>query len=985
MEFVLKAKNTLKRIAAIGTITMMGITAAAGAVAAADLAQYPSLFVEDGLWAAQIVMGNDAKPADIIGATNLAVSITNDAGVATATATTLVEGGAKLETSDNRLNFYEEINAPRGTLTDSQLPVLLADGKYMNDKGVVYDYTQQVELAANTMLTYDEFDDVSESPDSYLYQTDNVELLRYKMIFTNAAESDVNSAGELADFKDTTIVMLGREYEITGADIVANGNALTLYMMGGAAKASMFEGDSATYTIDGVDFEVEISYIGAASTKMKINGESTKELREGQTDKVAGIVVGVKEILENEAGEVNAGRDQVEFYLGADKVTLYDDSVVVTETTAATVDDEVKVSEDTIDGVYVDIVMTEVSGTVDGNFDESDVWELNSITLLYYPDDPMYVYKEHPYVDPAFGDWKIELTQVVTENEETIKVSPDTSNRVKVTIPLSQGEVDLDAFYYTAGAYAFGKEATKQFINNENTDLFTVASEKSFFVVSSANNKESYLMQIHKIDVSDNQVTFKDVMTGDKYLVSYTDDNDNSTASDGQFTIGSLTIDIAMADGTDGAELGTAADVTLFIDMDDSGTTGNATNLGRVNIPFYTKGGAIVAPYTTVNNAALVQLQNQTAGTFTTITADIDGDGTADLARIDVGTTANCAPCYLEIDSDGDVTQDYQYALATNYTDAVNDAAETVNIWYNGVRSTWSLNDAAHAAATAGVADIANISAHVEAIPGTVTTQGVSRAAGVSVLEEYQDEGTAYGAIYIPLVYTNSRTDVGVPRYTQTGGAGEDTTVGANALLGATITTPGDDDADFGLNAILDTDVTEDYTEYGSKVTFDESSSDQSWVSVVYTDSEAYGEAWLSPAGATVIVSGAAGGAGYSMPTTTIAVSDAEANTAKHLILIGGPCINKLTAQAMGLSYPACGAASGVPENAGLIKVIENAFDGKTAMIIAGWDAADTTAAVNIVRDYKAYSDKLIGTGVKVVGTTVTAMSADPVVEEATE
>ena len=75
MNFVIKAKQTIKRIAAITAISLMGATAAAGAVAAADLSEYPNSFVEDGLFAAQIVMGLDAKPADIIGATNLAVAM----------------------------------------------------------------------------------------------------------------------------------------------------------------------------------------------------------------------------------------------------------------------------------------------------------------------------------------------------------------------------------------------------------------------------------------------------------------------------------------------------------------------------------------------------------------------------------------------------------------------------------------------------------------------------------------------------------------------------------------------------------------------------------------------------------------------------------------------------------------------------------------------------------------------------------------------
>jgi len=69
------------------------------------------------------------------------------------------------------------------------------------------------------------------------------------------------------------------------------------------------------------------------------------------------------------------------------------------------------------------------------------------------------------------------------------------------------------------------------------------------------------------------------------------------------------------------------------------------------------------------------------------------------------------------------------------------------------------------------------------------------------------------------------------------------------------------------------------------------------------------------------------------------------------LIVVGGPCINRLAAEVLDKTYPACGAESGIPENAGLIKLVADKFaTGKTALLIAGWEAGDTDLAARIVQ-----------------------------------
>jgi hypothetical protein len=96
----------------------------------------------------------------------------------------------------------------------------------------------------------------------------------------------------------------------------------------------------------------------------------------------------------------------------------------------------------------------------------------------------------------------------------------------------------------------------------------------------------------------------------------------------------------------------------------------------------------------------------------------------------------------------------------------------------------------------------------------------------------------------------------------------------------------------------------------------------------------------------------------------------------KNLILIGGPAVNMLTAQALGLDYPSYGADSGIPEDAALLQMVNGAFNtGKAALIVAGWEAENTRAACSVLQQFSAYDD-LTGTAIVVEGTDTPTLSA---------
>jgi hypothetical protein len=116
--------------------------------------------------------------------------------------------------------------------------------------------------------------------------------------------------------------------------------------------------------------------------------------------------------------------------------------------------------------------------------------------------------------------------------------------------------------------------------------------------------------------------------------------------------------------------------------------------------------------------------------------------------------------------------------------------------------------------------------------------------------------------------------------------------------------------------------------------------------------------------------------------TSAVAKLDTEvtdADKAKNLVLVGGPAVNRLTATALGVPYPSYGAASGIPENAALIKAVDDAFtSGKVALVVAGWEAKDTRLASSVLQNYETKLAGITASSVKVAGESVAVATVTP-------
>jgi hypothetical protein len=152
---------------------------------------------------------------------------------------------------------------------------------------------------------------------------------------------------------------------------------------------------------------------------------------------------------------------------------------------------------------------------------------------------------------------------------------------------------------------------------------------------------------------------------------------------------------------------------------------------------------------------------------------------------------------------------------------------------------------------------------------------------------------------------------------------------------------------------------------WGTLVARDTSTSAQPWVDVWYPDTQRIASVFAVQKDATVTASTGASGSVVKSATpvkTALGKLDTEIlpadRTTKNLILVGGPAVNDLVKELADGSktknrdwYVAQGAGTA------LIELVADAFTtGKSALVVAGFNAADTRAATSALQNYDSYT-----------------------------
>jgi hypothetical protein len=178
-----------------------------------------------------------------------------------------------------------------------------------------------------------------------------------------------------------------------------------------------------------------------------------------------------------------------------------------------------------------------------------------------------------------------------------------------------------------------------------------------------------------------------------------------------------------------------------------------------------------------------------------------------------------------------------------------------------------------------------------------------------------------------------------------------------------------------GLQLRSDSDITESLDWFGTMVTEDSNTASQKIVTISYPKEQVYANVFVSETDATVSGGTVTGGSATELGAITVEDSEVASVASKNLIVVGGSCVNTVASEL--LDGAACGesftTASGIAAGEAIIKSFDRS--GKTALLVAGFNAADTTKAVTYLTNNAV--DTTVDAALKVTSATeATAMVA---------
>lgn len=535
----MRVRKTIKKIASIGAaVGMVGATLM-GAATAADLAEYPGLFLQDGTFNGLLVVGADAKAEDVIGITNIATSLQSVSvkrtliPTASTDSTTSVEEGVELCNRD----FYvgQNLSACEPSLDDSDLDLLAdevfhdSEGDFDNDEK----YTQQLyfDNQATGDFTFTQDDRDAPVANTYFFiDNSDKRIYNYTLNFDSyVSYQNDTSANAGDDLEGTTIYIQGNPFTITDVKV---GTSNELYdisemeLQSGEHVLWMSEGETLTRVVDGTEHTIQLIDVtsdateAAGSCGFKVDGTSVWiDVRDTET--VNGVTLGV-----TDAKRINieaADQDVCEVAIGAGEITLRHN-------------DEIRFNNDDVDGTLALFTETAGAGTTEGRW--------TGFTVSWAPeDDEIYMAPGDEFVDPVFGNWKFVFAGVVTGGLETIEFIVGSSSGTlrfknedgrQVEIPLAADQ-SKDTREANNELVYLGDDAPSNTVTNADELLYlegetcTATTDVTdcvgaMFLVVEATKNEAHLVRITDIDTVDNEIDFDDLTYGTSDDdVSYTD------------------------------------------------------------------------------------------------------------------------------------------------------------------------------------------------------------------------------------------------------------------------------------------------------------------------------------------------------------------------------------------------------------------------------------------------------------------------------
>jgi hypothetical protein len=232
-----------------------------------------------------------------------------------------------------------------------------------------------------------------------------------------------------------------------------------------------------------------------------------------------------------------------------------------------------------------------------------------------------------------------------------------------------------------------------------------------------------------------------------------------------------------------------------------------------------------------------------------------------------------------------------------------------------------------------------------------VSPEGGNIVRPALIVFEEKDDGSNYEAFIVTLDagYDGDSAGIGVSDVVRTWG----------------------NDGDLGNEIRLESnnDIYQDMDYWGTLYELNKADSDQTTATISYPDDQVEAQLYIAAETAS-ITPGSSGttGSGQVMIVTDKQVSSVAG---RNLFVVGGSCINEVAAKILGSDSPLCAADFTTETTVGagqyIIKTVTSPYsEDKVAMLVAGYEAAETTAAIA-----KALEGVATDVGAEVIGPTV--------------
>lgn len=502
-------------------------------------------------------------------------------------ANTATINSAYFELPNNMLELGENVGDVKESFTENDLEGLRS-GTISTDEGTTA-YNQYLRFSGDdvngAVPVYEENDD--DIVGDYLKVSDGDTLYEYQLEFEEGAESEIGDDDHLQSLEDEELVILGRKWSVVRAVVDTDDKTLNMLLLGGSVRDTLEEGASKTYSVNGKEYEVIVTTIADrkndATVKFVINGEVTRELKEGQTDRLNdGTLIGVRELLPNEAGEANGG-DMVEFYLGAEKLEL-EGSYVSEDFTSS----GVEYNDNSLNHLQLNL-----QGAVSGN-----TFKLSGLKLRLDVDAirgdayiaPGHKLSEYLREPESLLGVDIEYDGLLDVDSTPIGIRSRGDDEYRLEFTTNEGlEYSVPLVELVDETVVIGEEGKKLHVVEGADSTDYVIAKRDYFVVTDKSDRTGYthVLKFEDIDVDNKKLTFSDLETGTKEVVY----NDGKAS----LIVGGKTYDVYVNEATK----------KIVVDLNHDGTV----NKGRVDI--VVKGGGILSVSDVVDDKLTVTLKTQ--------------------------------------------------------------------------------------------------------------------------------------------------------------------------------------------------------------------------------------------------------------------------------------------------------------------------------------------------------------------------------------